>query len=166
MHLKRSFQDLKGDWNNLKSEEEWKPSRYQYCWDRPEFLEESFRPKETCCHSDSTDRQPANTDVKNSQHWEMFKKFKFDHTNKCYIHNPAPVLENDTHKILLDFDIQTDHLISARRPDLIISNKKREFTKLLMLLFQLTTEQNWKNVKRRISTSTLLENRKGCGTCT
>ena len=44
------------------------------------------------------------------------------------MHNPVPVLENDTHKLLWDFDIQTDHLISARRPDLIIinnNNKKR-----------------------------------------
>ena len=30
-------------------------------------------------------------------HWEMCKKFKFDHTNKWYMHNPAPVLENDTY---------------------------------------------------------------------
>ena len=29
-------------------------------------------------------------------HWEMCKKFKFDHTNKWYMHNPVPVLENDT----------------------------------------------------------------------
>ena len=41
------------------------------------------------------------------------------------MHNPAPVLENDTHKLLRDFDIQTDHLISARRPDIIIINKKK-----------------------------------------
>ena len=34
--------------------------------------------------------------------------------------NSAPVLENDTNKLLWDFNIQTDHLISARRPDLII----------------------------------------------
>ena len=27
---------------------------------------------------------------------EMCKKFKFDHTNKWYTYNPAPVLENDT----------------------------------------------------------------------
>ena len=40
------------------------------------------------------------------------------------MHNPAPVLENDTHKLLWDFNIQTNHLISARRPDLIIINKK------------------------------------------
>ena len=24
-------------------------------------------------------------------HWEMYKKCNFDHTNKCYMHNPAPV---------------------------------------------------------------------------
>ena len=27
---------------------------------------------------------------------QLCKKFKFDHTNKCYIHNPAYVLENNT----------------------------------------------------------------------
>ena len=42
------------------------------------------------------------------------------------MHNPTPVLENDTHKHLWDFDIQTDHLISARQPDLIIIKKKKK----------------------------------------
>ena len=59
-------------------------------------------------------------------HWEMCRKFKYHHTNKWYMHNPAPVLENDTHKLLWDFDIQTDHLIPTRRPDLIIINKKKK----------------------------------------
>ncbi len=45
------------------------------------------------------------------------------------MHNPASVLENDTHKLLWDFNIQTNHLISVRRPDLIITNKKRELAK-------------------------------------
>ena len=94
-------------------------------------------------------------------HWEMCKKFKFDHTNKWFMHNPAPVLENDTNKLLWDFDVQTDHLISAGILHLIIiNNKKREFRKLSTLLFRLTTEYNWKDMKRRISTSTLLGNRK------
>ena len=73
-------------------------------------------------------------------HWEMCKKFKFDHTNKCYMHNPALVLQNDRHKLLWDFNIQTDHLIPARRPDLIIINKKRKSAKLSTLLFRRTTE--------------------------
>ena len=47
-------------------------------------------------------------------HWEMCRKFQFDHTNKWYTHNPAPVLENDSHKLLWDFNIRTDHLIPAR----------------------------------------------------
>ena len=42
-------------------------------------------------------------------HREIGKKFKFDHTYKWYMYNPASVLENDTHKLLWDFDIQTDH---------------------------------------------------------
>ena len=59
-------------------------------------------------------------------HWEMCIKFQFDHTNKWYMHNPAPALENDSHKLLWDFNIPTDDLIPARRPDLIIINKKNE----------------------------------------
>ena len=59
-------------------------------------------------------------------HWEMCKKFKFDNTNEWYMHRPALVLENDTHKLLCDFNIETHHLISARRPDLIIINKKKK----------------------------------------
>ena len=42
------------------------------------------------------------------------------------MHNPASVLENDIHKPLWDFDIHTDHPISARRPDQITINKKKE----------------------------------------
>ena len=42
------------------------------------------------------------------------------------MNNPAHVLENDTHKLLWDVNIQTGHLISARRPDLIIIKKKKE----------------------------------------
>ena len=59
-------------------------------------------------------------------HWEMCKKLKIDHTNKWYMHNPALILENTTHKVLWDFNIQTDHLILARRTDLIKINKKRK----------------------------------------
>ena len=61
----------------------------------------------------------------------MCKKFKFDHANKWYMHNPEPILENYTHKLLWDFDMQTDHLIPARRPDLIIINKKKRICKIV-----------------------------------
>ena len=47
------------------------------------------------------------------------------------MHNPAPVLENATHKLHWDFNIQTDHLIAARRPDLTIINKKKRTCKIV-----------------------------------
>ena len=69
--------------------------------------------------------------VGNVIHWEMCYKFKFDHTNKWYMHNPASVLEKNTHKLLRYFDIQTDYLISDRRPDLIIMNKRKKICKIV-----------------------------------
>ena len=57
-------------------------------------------------------------------HWELCKKFKYDHMNKWYMHNPEFVLENEMHKVLWDFEIQTDHLILARQPDFVRVNKK------------------------------------------
>ena len=59
-------------------------------------------------------------------HRELCKKFEFDYTDKWYMHNSESVLENETHKILWDFEMQTDHLILARRPDLVIVNKKKK----------------------------------------
>ena len=49
------------------------------------------------------------------------------------MHKPLDPLENDTHKLLWGFDIQKDYLISARRPYLIVINKKRkrELAKIL-----------------------------------
>ena len=41
--------------------------------------------------------------------------------------NNKSIVQNATHKILWDFVIQTDHLISARRLDLEIVYKKRTF---------------------------------------
>ena len=73
-------------------------------------------------------------------HGGMCKKLKFDHTNKLYMQSPPPVLENNTHKLTWDFDIHMDHLISAGRPDLIITNKKRELAKLSTLLSRLNRE--------------------------
>ena len=47
------------------------------------------------------------------------------------MHNAAHVLENATHKLLWDFNIKTDPLILARRPDLIIINKKKRICKIV-----------------------------------
>ena len=45
-----------------------------------------------------------------------------NNTNKIVMHSPESVLQNET-QILRDFEMQTDCLITARRPDLMIRNK-------------------------------------------
>ena len=44
--------------------------------------------------------------------------------NKWHIHNPESILENETHKIPWDLEIQMDHVILVRRPDLVVVKKK------------------------------------------
>ena len=68
-------------------------------------------------------------------HWKLCKKQKFDHTTKWHMHKPEYVLENETHKVLWDFEIQMDPKILAKRPQQEIINKKiREFAVLWILL--------------------------------
>ena len=59
-------------------------------------------------------------------HRESCKRLNFDHTTKGYMHKPESILENGTHKILWDFKIQIDHLILARRQDVVLINKNKK----------------------------------------
>ena len=79
---------------------------------------------ETINHIISERCKLAQKDYKTKHDWvgkvihrEFNKKLKFDHTNKWYLHNPESVLENETHKLFWNVEIQTDHQISARQPD-------------------------------------------------
>ena len=51
--------------------------------------------------------------------------------DKWYEHEPESVLENEDYKILWDFSIQTDHIIEARRPDLVVVDKKERSGKII-----------------------------------
>ena len=47
------------------------------------------------------------------------------------MHNPESDPKKETHKLLRSFEIQVDHLISARRPDLIIINNEKRTCKIV-----------------------------------
>ena len=50
-----------------KLEDEWRPFKLQHYWELSEYWEESWRLEATCCHSKSSEKPSAATDVKNSQ---------------------------------------------------------------------------------------------------
>ena len=64
-------------------------------------------------------------------HWKLARKCNFEAGDKWYEHEPESVLENEDYKILWDFSIQTDHVIEARRPDLVLIDKKETSCKII-----------------------------------
>ena len=66
-------------------------------------------------------------------HWKLAIKYNFEAGDKWCEHEPESVLENEVYKILWDFSIQTDHVIEARRPDLVVVDKKERSCKIIHL---------------------------------
>ena len=57
-------------------------------------------------------------------HWKLARNFNIEAADKWYEHEPESALENEDYKILWGFSIQTDHVIEAQRPDLVVVDKK------------------------------------------
>ena len=64
-------------------------------------------------------------------HWKLARKCNFEAGDKWYQHGPDYVLENEEYKILWGFSMQTDHVIEARRPDLVLVDKKERICKII-----------------------------------
>ena len=64
-------------------------------------------------------------------HWKLARNCNFEAGDKWYEHEPEIALENENYKILWDFSIQTDHVIEARRPDLVLVDKKERSCKII-----------------------------------
>ena len=64
-------------------------------------------------------------------HWKIARKCNFEAGEKWYEHEPGSVLEDEDYEILWDFSTQTDHLIEARRPYLVVVDKKERSCKII-----------------------------------
>ena len=64
-------------------------------------------------------------------HWKLARKCNFEAGDKWYEHESESFLENEDYKILWDFSIQTDHVIEARRPDLVLVDRKEIICKII-----------------------------------
>ena len=67
-------------------------SKCRLCGDRDETINHIIS---ECSKLAQKEYKPRHDWVGKVIHWEMCRKFQFDHTNKWYMHKPAPVLEND-----------------------------------------------------------------------
>ena len=53
-------------------------------------------------------------------HWEICKKYDLPRAEQWYNHKPEGVTENESIKVLWDFNINTDYEIEHRRPDVVV----------------------------------------------
>ena len=83
-------------------------SRYKLCGDRDETIN-LIREHSKLAQKKYKTRQLWVCEV---IHSKLCEKLIFDHTNTCT--TPESVLENEAHKLLCDFEIRMNHLISAR----------------------------------------------------
>ncbi len=69
-------------------------------------------------------------------HWDLCKKYGVQVHAKWYDHVPEKVVETDQVKILWDFNIQTDHVIEHRRPDVVVLDKTKKMCHLIDIAVQ------------------------------
>ena len=60
----------------------------------------------------------------------MYRKFDVHVSKNWYEHEPEAVIENNQCKILWDFEVQTDHVIKERRPDLVVVDKGKRICQI------------------------------------
>ena len=90
-------------------------------------------------------------------HWELCRKYGLAASERWYEHQPVTVTENDSCKLLSDFSIQTDHVIQARRPDVILIDKDKKECNIIDFAIPYDSRVNarmqkrWKN--RKVSRS-------------
>ena len=59
-------------------------------------------------------------------HWDIYKKSGLEHSEKWYEDATEVAVENEEIKVLWNLNIQCENLIEARRPDLIVIDKKEQ----------------------------------------
>ena len=67
------------------------------CGDRDEMINYIIS---KCSRIVQKEYKTRNHWVRKGIHWELCKKFKFDHTNKRYMHNTEAILEKKTQNSL------------------------------------------------------------------
>ena len=84
-----------------------------------------------CCKLAQKEYKRSHDNLGKILHWKLARKCNFEAGDKCYEHEPESVLENEDYKILWDFSIQTDHVMEARRPDLVGVDKKERSCEII-----------------------------------
>jgi len=80
----------------------------------------------TCPYLAGTQYVHRHNSVALSLHRGICSHYGFQTCEKPWMYAPQPVIESKDIKILWDFEVKTDHVISARRPDIIVLDYQKK----------------------------------------
>ena len=84
-----------------------------------------------CTQLASMQYKTRHDNVAKCLHCLLCGKYDMQREHHWWKHNPASVVENNSVKSLWDFNIFVDHVISARRPDIVVIDKVFSVVKLI-----------------------------------
>ena len=76
-----------------------------------------------CTQLAGTQYKTRHDNVAKYLHWLLCGKYDIQREHYWWRHSPYSVVENNSVKLLWDFNIFVDHVISARRPDIVVIDK-------------------------------------------
>jgi len=98
------------------------------CHNKPETIDHVLN---GCSKLSQNEYKRRHDNVAAAIHWCMCRKYLIPCNDRWYEHRAEKVAQNDEVKILWDMQVQTDHEIEARRPDIVLI-KKKEATAVLV----------------------------------
>ena len=97
-----------------------------------------------CSKLAGTEYKRRHDNVARIIHRALCVKYGFSTAERWYEHNPEKVLGSREVKILWDFNVQTDHEVEARKPDIIVIDKtSREYH-----FIEITCSLDWSILER------------------
>ena len=84
-----------------------------------------------CAKLAQAEYKRSHDNVARTVHWDLTRKCGFQRGDRWFEHVPESVLENDNYKLMWDCNIQTDHDIKARRPDMVVVNKREQTCQII-----------------------------------
>ena len=116
-------QALRTNYRKAKIEKSGGDPKCRLCKERDETVSHLVS---ECSKIAQTEYKKRHDKVAAAVHWSICKRHGLPHSEKWYDHRAPPVIENTKVKLLWDFNIQTDKVIEARRPDLVLVDKEKK----------------------------------------
>ena len=118
-------QALPTRWKKVRIEKQPGTALCRMCNEREET---TFHILSECSKLAQNEYKKRHDKVAQLVHWNLCKKYELKYAKNWYDHVAESVTENEKAKILWDFTIQTDHVIQARRPDIVVKEKGLDHT--------------------------------------